>query len=186
MSNTGASGGTYRGQILLAMAVMQKNAIPALMQAVRGMLRQLAVAYKYATRLASAALANSRLRKVATAQARRLLSVVAALASHAAKWRRLVEFLATQVFKKTTAAPTTPETEQEAAPAPVEPTAAAPETEAEEEEQEEAMPAKTDPQLAALARYSSLDDVSRKTRSRATKKKRSGSSDKIAALRRKK
>jgi len=175
-----------RERILLVISLFQKNALPVIAKHIRSLISHVNIAYKTLVRMCSE---NGGLRRFGVAKARQLAGFVAILATQLAKWRRLIQFVASKaiymVTKKADVAEETPT-------ATVEHPSQDPQVfvDAVEVVEEEPTGLPADPAIPqesedmnALAKYSVLDAIQTKnagTKSPSKKK----SNDKIAARRR--
>jgi hypothetical protein len=188
MFGPGSKESYARERILLAISLFQKNALPVIAKQIRGLIAQINIAYKALVRMCSS---NGSLRRFGIAKARQLAGFVAVLATQLAKWRRLIEFVASKamhikdlITKKATKAEQT-HTENQDSQVFVDAVEEVSKTE--EEQPIEPTTTKSALQdnndLNALATYSALDAIQAKNAgSKSPSKKKMN--DKIAARRR--
>ena len=152
-----AKASAARNQMMLAIALLQKNALPT----IRKMLHQIKIAMKQMIQYCAA---NGGLRKMTVGRIRQLVAFSVILMQKAAKWSRFIEFLMSFVNKKSSAA-TAPaveecveeEREDDFIPAPEFVSAVS--TPRELPTTTTATPLPSEPQdLSALAKYSTLDN----------------------------
>ena len=158
MDEFNAKASAARNQMMLAIALLQKNALPT----IRKMLHQIKIAMKQMIQYYSA---NGGIRRMAGGRIRQLVAFSVILMQKAAKWSRFIEFLMSFVNKKSIAA-TAPaeecveeETQDDFIPAPEFVSAVS--TPRELPTTTTATPLPSEPQdLSALAKYSTLDNGS--------------------------
>ncbi|KAG7672450.1 hypothetical protein Ndes2526B_g09033 [Nannochloris sp. 'desiccata'] len=189
MVGPGSKENYARERILLAISLFQKNALPVIAKQIRSLMSHLHIAYRTLVRVCSA---NGGLRRFGVAKARQLAGLIAVLATQLAKWRRLIQFVASKaiyikdmVTKKAPVLEETPTVASENLSQ--DPHVLVDAVEVAEEQPTELLADPTISQendnMNALAKYSALDVIQTKnavTKSPSKKK----SNDKIAARRR--
>lgn len=185
MEAPGAKGSSDRTKFLLAFALMRKNALPTLMKHLRAIARQIQVAIKYIRGLCTF---NGTLRRVALARARQLGAFVAFLATQAAKWRSLIQFLALKTLKTKQPAPVVEPEPLPATPSVADVDEGSSDYEDSEEainefdSEEEELESVPSEGLSALAKYTNLDAF--QTKESPIKQTRDSPYDKIPVGRR--
>jgi hypothetical protein len=189
MVGPGSKENYARERIVLAISLFQKNALPVIAKQIRSLISQINVMYKALVRMCST---NGSLRRFGIAKARQLAGFISVLATQLAKWRRLIEFIASKamyikdaITKKAIKAEKTPTVATENLSSDPQDFVDAVEQVA-EEQQEPTTTKYAAPQsnaMDALATYSALDAIQAKTSGTTSHTKRS-KSDKIAARRR--
>jgi hypothetical protein len=194
MFGAGSKENYARERIVLAISLFQKNALPLIAKHIRGLMRALHIAYKTLVRMCSS---NGSLRRFGVAKARQLAGFVSVLATQLAKWRRLIDFIASKaiyikdmVAKKANKAEQAPSVASENQDPPLAFVDDAVEVAEAEEEPTQliapkgaSIPQNEDTNMNALAKYSSLDAIQAKNAVTKSPSKKKGN-DKIAARRR--
>jgi hypothetical protein len=181
-----------RERILLAISLFKKNALPVIAKQIRSLMNHIHIAYKALVRMCSA---NGGLRRFGVAKARQLAGFIAVLATQLAKWRRLIQFVASKaiyikdmVTKKAPVADETPTVTVDNLSQDPQSQAFVDAVEVVEEQPTElpadpAISQENDNTMNALAKYSALDAVQTKN-AVITSPSKKKSIDKIAAHRR--